>query len=67
MLICSTCSFQLKAYSFIAGVGFEPTTSGLWAQRAATAPPRYIYRSGDDSTKEVINQVNKLKPLLKSL
>ena len=24
----------------VAGVGFEPTTFGLWAQRAATAPSR---------------------------
>ena len=26
----------------VAGVGFEPTTFGLWARRASTAPPRDI-------------------------
>ena len=26
----------------VAGVGFEPTTFGLWARRATTAPPRDI-------------------------
>ena len=26
--------------SLVAGVGFEPTTFGLWARRATTAPPR---------------------------
>ena len=32
-----TCPFQI---SLVAGVGFEPTTFGLWARRATTAPPR---------------------------
>ena len=26
----------------VAGVGLEPTTFGLWARRASTAPPRDI-------------------------
>ncbi len=30
--------FEFK--KLVAGVGFEPTTFGLWARRAATAPPR---------------------------
>ena len=29
----------------VAGAGLEPATFGLWAQRAATAPPRNEYKS----------------------
>ena len=27
-------------YQIVAGAGFEPATSGLWARRATIAPPR---------------------------
>lgn len=28
---------------FLAGDGFEPSTVGLWAHYAATAPPRVVF------------------------
>jgi hypothetical protein len=31
-----------RARFLVAGVGFEPTTFGLWARRATAAPPRGV-------------------------
>ena len=37
-----TVSGGFHVHSLVAGVGFEPTTFGLWARRATTAPPRGV-------------------------
>ena len=41
-----TRSSSWATWAMVAGVGFEPTTFGLWARRATTAPPRNLYWSG---------------------
>ena len=34
-------SMYVRKYK-LARVGFDPTTFGLWAQHATTAPPRFL-------------------------
>ena len=48
--------------TMVAGEGFEPTTSGLWAQRAAScSTPRYKWRRKQDSNPRALSRLSVFK------
>ena len=44
-LLCASCLEKKKKKKVVAEDGFDPSTSGLWAQHAPTAPLCYMASS----------------------
>ena len=48
--IRSPTPYPLGHAGIVAAIGFDPMTSGLWAQHASSAPHRYMEIEGIDPT-----------------
>ena len=63
--ISSVTDWHVNHYTMeplVAGEGFEPTTSGLWAQRATSCSiPRYKWRRKQDSNPRALSRLSVFK------